>query len=274
LDLRTHKKSFKELLKQGRKAIGIRTQFASPIVAEALGHCGYDYIYIDMEHSPADLLCVMQQCQAVEGTPSHPVVRISDNDPVLIQQLLDLGVENIVVPMVDTAEDAKRVVAATRYPPTGIRSMARMHRGNRYGFDKNYVATATDRICVIVQAETQVALNNIDAIALTPELDGILFGPADLSASMGFGGGDHPDMTAAIKKAIGQIRQAGKFAGMSTSGSKAGLEWLAAGCDFASVGGDIPLLVNDARRIASEIHAGSKEEKPSSPRPADSGHQV
>src|SRR5476651_1831522 len=111
------KGTFKGVLKGPRPQIGIRTQIDSSMVAEALGFCGFDYVYIDMEHSPADLRSVMQQCQAVQGTPAFPVVRISSNDTVLIQQLLDLGVENLVVPMVDTAADARKAVAATRYPP-------------------------------------------------------------------------------------------------------------------------------------------------------------
>jgi 4-hydroxy-2-oxoheptanedioate aldolase len=244
---------FKAALKGARPLIGIRTQIDSAMVAEALGFCGFDYVYIDMEHSPADLRSVMQQCQAVAGTTAHPVVRISSNDTVLIQQLLDLGVENFVVPMVDTAEDARRAVAATRYPPHGIRSVARIHRGNRYGADSDYVGHAADRVCVIVQAETRAALANIGEIAAVPGLDGILFGPADLSADLGYiGQADHPDVTAAIRKAIGQIRAAGIFAGMSTNDASKGREWLAVGCQFVSVAGDMALLVAHARRVAAE----------------------
>jgi len=245
---------FKDALKGSRPQVGIRTQVDSSMITEALGYCGFDYVYIDMEHSSADLRSVMHQCQAVAGTPAHPVVRISCNDTVLIQQLLDLGVENIVVPMVDTAEDARRAVRATRYPPDGIRSVARVHRGNRYGADAAYAANAADRICVIVQAETRTALDNISAIASVPGLDGVLFGPADLSADMGhIGNADHPDVTAAIRKAIEKIRAAGKFAGMSTNDPIKGREWLAAGCQFVSVAGDLALLVNQARRIAAEV---------------------
>ncbi len=247
------KGTFKAALKAGRPQIGIRTQIDSTMVAEALGFCGFDYVYIDMEHSPANLRSVMQQCQAVAATPAHPVVRISSNDTVLIQQLLDLGVENFVVPMVDTAEDARRAVSATRYPPHGIRSVARVHRGNRYGGDVDYVNHAADRICVVVQAETRAALENIDAIASVPGLDGVLFGPADLSADLGFiGQADHPEVTAAIGKAIGQIRAAGTFAGMSTNDATKGREWLAKGCQFVSVAGDMALLVANARRISAE----------------------
>lgn len=247
------KSSFKHALKAARPLVGVRTQIDSSMVAEALGFCGFDYVYIDMEHSHADLRSVMQQCQAVAATPAHPVVRISSNDPVLIQQLLDLGVQNIVVPMIDTADDAGKAVSATRYPPHGIRSVSRVHRGNRYGADADYVKRAGDAICVIVQAETRTALQNIDAIASVPGLDGVLFGPADLSADLGFiGQPDHPEVVAAIHKAIGRIRAAGACAGMSTNDPIKAREWMAAGCQFVSAAGDMAMLVAQARRGAAE----------------------
>lgn len=247
------KSSFKQALRAARRLVGVRTQIDSPSVAEALGFCGFDYVYIDMEHSHADLRSVMQQCQAVAATPAHPVVRIPSNNAVLIQQLLDLGVQNVVVPMINTAEDARNVVAATRYPPEGFRSVSRIHRGNRYGADADYATRAGDSICVIVQAETRTALENIDAIAAVPGLDGVLFGPADLSANLGFiGQADHPKVTEAIRHAIVRIRAAGAFAGMSTNDPARAREWLAAGCQFVSAAGDMALMVAQARRVAAE----------------------
>jgi 2-keto-3-deoxy-L-rhamnonate aldolase RhmA len=247
------KGTFKAALTGPRAQIGIRTQIANTMVAEALGCCGFDYVYIDMEHSPADALSAMQQCQAVQGTPAHPVVRLPSNDPILIQKLLDLGVENFVVPMVDTVEQAKAAVAATRYPPHGNRSFARVHRGNRYGGDADYPKTAADRICVIVQAETRTALTNIAEIASVPGLDGVLFGPADLAADMGhIGDPDGPEVSGAIRAAIEKIHAAGGRAGMSTGSAAKGREWIAAGCRFVSVAGDLAMLVGQARRIAAE----------------------
>jgi 4-hydroxy-2-oxoheptanedioate aldolase len=208
-----------------------------------------------MEHSPNDLMSVMQQCQAIQGTPAHPVVRIPSNDPVLIQQLLDLGVENLVVPMVETAADAAKAVAATRYPPQGVRSVARIHRGNRYGGNPDYLTNAAHLICVVVQAETRKALENVREIASVPGLDGILFGPADLSADLGhIGNPDHPEVVDAIKGAIREIRAAGIFAGMSTNDAGRGREWITEGCSFVSVAGDLPILVSQARHIAAAAH--------------------
>jgi 2-keto-3-deoxy-L-rhamnonate aldolase RhmA len=248
------KGTFKAALMGARPQIGSRTQIANTMVAEALGCCGFDYVYIDMEHSPADALSAMQQCQAVQGTPAHPVVRLPSNDAILIQKLLDLGVENFVVPMVDTAEQAKAAVAATRYPPHGTRSFARVHRGNRYGGDIDYPRNAADRICVIVQAETRAALANISAIAAIPGLDGVLFGPADLAADMGYiGDPDGPEVSAAIRTAIGAIRAVGSRSGMSTGSAAKGREWIAAGCSFVSVAGDLAMLVGQARRIAADV---------------------
>lgn len=243
------KSSFKERLRSGAPQIGIRSQFCSPMVAEAIAWCGYEYIYIDMEHAPNELMGVVQQCQAIAGTDAHAVVRLPTNDPVLIQQMLDAGIDNLVVPMIDTPEQAAAAAAATRFPPKGIRSLARLHRGNRFGAIGDYETTANERICLIAQVETRAGVGRIGEIAAVEGIDGVLFGPADLSADVGqLGNADHPEVVALIDTGIPRIVAAGKFAGMSATDPASTRSWLDKGCSFISIGGDIPMLVGQARR--------------------------
>jgi 4-hydroxy-2-oxoheptanedioate aldolase len=241
--------AFKQKMRDGAAQLGVRSQFCSSVVVEALGFCGFDYVYIDMEHSPNSIMMVLEQCQALGATPAQPVVRVPTNDAIVIQQLLDAGVENIVVPMVETAEEARQAVAATRYPPHGTRSAAKYHRGNRYGNLSGYETTIEDRICLVVQIESAAAVSRVAEIAAVDGVDGLLFGPADLAADMGhFGKTEHPEVVAAIQGALGTVIDAGKLAGMSTGDPALARDWVARGCSFVSIAGDIPLLVGQANR--------------------------
>jgi 2-keto-3-deoxy-L-rhamnonate aldolase RhmA len=241
--------SFKQKLRAGIPQVGIRSQLCNATVVEALGFCGFDYIYIDMEHSPNDLMSVLQQAHAIAGTKAETVVRIPSNDGVLIQRLLDVGVENIVVPMVDTPEEAKHAASAAQYPPHGIRSRARVHRGNGYGTDATYESTVDDRICLAVQIESEAAAKRAFEIASVQGVDAVLFGPADLAADMGHTGNtEHPAVVAAIDDALKNILKAGKFAGMSTTDPVIASSWLAKGCHLVSIAGDLQTLVGASRR--------------------------
>lgn len=254
------KATFKHRLQSRIPQIGVRSQLCSPLVAEVLGRCGYQYVYIDMEHAPNEIMAVVQQCQAISGTSAHPVVRIPGNDPILIQRLLDSGVENIVVPMVETAEEAASAAAATRYPPKGIRSVSRFHRGNHFGEIAGYQTTANDRICLVVQVETRAAIGRIEEIAMVDGVDGVLFGPSDLAADLGhFGNAGHPDVVGLIEDAIPKILAAGRFAGMSSSDPARTQFWLERGCSFISIGADIPMLLSQARRAYAAAHGPEGE---------------
>lgn len=245
--------TFKQRLRAtpGRPQIGIRSQLCSPIVAEVLGFSGFDYVYLDMEHAPNELMGVMQQCQAIAGTPAVPVVRLPGNDEGLIQRLLDCGIDSLVVPMVETAQAARHAVAATRYPPQGLRSAARVHRGNRFGLDADYAERIGERMCLTVQLETGGALSRAGEIAAVDGVDAVLFGPADLAADLGyFGRQDDPAVVAAIDAAIPKIRAAGKFVGMSVGNTQAGHRWIGQGVDFISVGGDLALLASAFQGLA------------------------
>jgi 2-keto-3-deoxy-L-rhamnonate aldolase RhmA len=240
--------TFKAAMLAAKPQIGIRSQLCSAIAAEAVASCGYDYVYIDMEHAPNDPMSVLHQAHAVAAAGSHTVVRLPGNDGLLIARLLDLGIDNLVIPMVESEADAKRAVAATRYPPQGNRSAAAVHRGNRFGLDNEYIHTVSDRICLIVQIESRRGLENISEIAAVDGIDALLFGPADLAADLGhLGSATHPDVVAAISKGVALVCSAGKLAGMSTAEGSAGKEWFGKGCRFVSIGGDLQLLTRTAQ---------------------------
>jgi 4-hydroxy-2-oxoheptanedioate aldolase len=247
------KPSFIGEMRSGRQQLGLRSQLCSPIAAEALGFSGCDYVYLDMEHSPNDLMSVLQQAQAIAGTPAHVLVRLPKLDSLLIQQLLDFGIENLVVPMVESVEEAQAAVAATRYPPHGVRSVAKIHRGNRYAGGADYFDEIDNRICLIVMIETRKALSVIESIAAVDGVHGLLVGPADLAADLGHARtSNHADVINAISDAIPKIKGAGAFAGMSAGDGGSARKWLDAGCQFVSIAGDIQMLASQARAMVEQ----------------------
>ena len=249
---------FKQALQNRQIQIGLWLGLADPYCAEILAGTGYDWLLIDGEHAPNDLRSVLGQLQAVAsatsalaGRGSHPVVRVPVGDAALIKQHLDLGAQTILVPMVDTAAQAAELVQAMRYPPEGVRGMgsalARSSRWQRY---PNYIHEANAQVCLLVQAETVQAMNNLDAIAATPGIDGVFIGPADLSASMGFAGNPgHPQVQAAMQDAISRILKAGKAPGILATSEAQTRKWLAAGCLFVAVGIDTMLLTAAATEL-------------------------
>lgn len=244
-------------MRRGAKQVGLRSQLCSPIVAEAIGSCGFDYVYLDMEHSPNDLMSVMQQSQAVSVSCAHTLVRLPVMNAILIQQLMDCGLENIVVPMVETEEQARAAVEAMRYPPRGNRGVAKVHRGNGYSGQPNYLSSIDDRVCLIAQIETRKALENMSAIAAVDGIHALLFGPADLAADLGYiEQANHPVVMEAIASGIAAARKAGVFAGMSTGSGEAARAWFERGCQFVSVGGDLQILVDQARAFERDAHVG------------------
>lgn len=230
--------------------IGLWCTLASPTVAELLGGSGYDFLVLDCEHSPNDLTSILLQLQALSGTPTQAVVRPPVNDPVLFKRLLDIGVRNLLVPMVQSAEEARAAVAACRYPPRGIRGVAGSTRATNFGRATDYFARADDGICLIVQVETRVAVERIEEIAAVDGVDGIFVGPGDLSADMGLlGQPAHPDVRAAVSAAIRRIRAAGRFAGVLTPVEDFAKACLADGAVFVSVGNDLSLLARQSEAL-------------------------
>ena len=214
--MQTPQNEFRAAIKAGRPQVGLRSQACSPLVAEIIGTAGYHFIYFDLEHSPADTMQIYLQLQALAGTPAQPVMKLPINDPVLMQRLVDMGAPNYVVPMVQSAEDAKRAIKICKYPPAGVRGASGMVRANRFGDYADYFQRANDEICMIMQIETREALEKIEEIATVGGVDAILFGPADIAADFGhLGNSAHPDVTAAITNGIKRGHAAKMISGMS-----------------------------------------------------------
>ncbi|WP_374523180.1 aldolase/citrate lyase family protein [Hydrogenophaga sp.] len=262
---------FKQALAAGQAQIGLWAALASPYSTELLAGAGFDWLLIDGEHAPNDLRSTLAQLQAVASAQqafgdqrSHPVVRVpvatGEVGVALIKQVLDLGAQTLLAPMIDTPEQAALVVAATRYAPQGIRGMgSALARASRWQAHAQYVHEAGEQVCVLVQAETALAMQNLDAIAATPGVDGVFIGPADLSASMGHpGNAAHPKVQAAIADGIARIRAAGKAPGILATTEVAARQWLQAGALFVAVGADTMLLDAAARQLLARFKGGGE----------------
>lgn len=234
----------KQALAAGRMQIGLWLNLGDATSAEVAGQAGYDWCLVDGEHGPYDPTAILSQLRALAGTPAQPVVRVPIGEDWVIKQVLDLGVSSLLVPMVDTAEQAAHLVRATRYAPDGHRGMgSAVARASGYGADAGYVARANDDICLIVQAETRTAIDNIDAIAATEGVDAVFIGPADLSADMGHRGNPGaPEVVEAIAHAITRIRAAGKAAGILYYDSANFAYFRDLGVTFLGIGADASLL--------------------------------
>ncbi|WMY78656.1 HpcH/HpaI aldolase/citrate lyase family protein [Citricoccus sp. I39-566] len=251
--------SFKDLFsaqaragRNGRAPAGMFINSADPSVTEICASAGLDFLLIDGEHAPLGLETIQSQLRAMAGYPVIPVARVPALDPVLVKQYLDLGAQSLVIPMVDSAEDAERAVRAMHYPPRGMRgvgsALARSARWNRV---PDYLARAGDLVTLVVQIESAAAVAAAGQIAAVDGVDGIFIGPSDLAASMGLiGQQNHPDVVAAVKTVIGQARQAGRFVGVNAFAPDQARDYLAAGADFVNVGADVALLARATEALA------------------------
>lgn len=182
------------------------------------------------------------------------MVRLAWNDKVMIKRVIDLGVQTVLIPYVQNADEAKAAVAATRYPPEGIRGFTGLSRASRFGRIKDYHTRAAQELCVLVQIETGEALKNIEAIAAVEGIDGIFIGPGDLSADLGhLGNPGHPDMQAVIQQSITRICATGKPAGILTGDETLARQYIERGCTFAAVGADIALLARASEQLATRF---------------------
>lgn len=206
---------FKRGLLRGETQIGLWLSSTSSYMAEIAATSGYDWLLIDGEHAPNTIQDLYHQLQAIAPYASQPVIRPVEGSRSLIKQVLDIGARTLLVPMVDTAEQAREVVSATRYPPVGSRGVgAGVARAARWGRVENYMAEANDELCLLIQVESRTALENLDAILEVEGIDGVFIGPADLSASLGHpDDAGHPDVQRVIEQSIRRIRAAGKAAG-------------------------------------------------------------
>ncbi len=259
--------AFKQLLQRaaGHTPVGTWIMSASPIVAEAIGLAGFDWAVIDMEHSPLGIADVLHLLQAVAGTPMAPVLRVPWNDTVTIKRVLDAGATTLLVPFVQSAEEARRAVAATRYPPQGIRGMAGMSRGSRFGTTPDYLTTANAGMCVILQLETPQAVGQLEAIAAVEGVDAIFLGPADLSAAMGHVGQlTHPAVMAVLADAVQRCHALAKPVGIVGGTAEMVAEYRALGFDFLAVASDLGLLMKAAQAASAALRAQGAQGAPQS----------
>ena len=232
--------SFRRRLLAGETLIGCWCSLANPITTEVLGVAGFDWLLLDGEHSPNDVGTFIPQLMALKDSPSAPVVRPSWNDAVEIKRLLDAGFYNFLVPFVESAEDARRAVAATRYPPAGIRGVSVSQRSNRYGSVAGYFQGINEQVCVMVQIESRQGLAAAAEIAAVNGVDGIFVGPSDLAAALGhLGDSSHPATQAAIGQIFDVARVAGKAIGILAPDEADARRYLQMGARFVAVGSDL-----------------------------------
>lgn len=234
--------------------VGTWIMSASPLLAEATGHAGFDWGVIDMEHAPLDVMEVVQVLQALSATKLVPIVRVPWNDAVVVKRVLDAGATTVMFPFVQDAEEAARAVAATRYPPQGIRGMAGMSRANRFGTVPNYFGTANKQMGVIVQLETVQALQKLEAIAAVDGVDALFIGPADLSGSMGLVGQTmHPAVMDRMSDAVLRCKAIGVPVGTIGGDPESVAQYRAAGFDYVAVGSDLGLFMQGARSAIAAL---------------------
>jgi 4-hydroxy-2-oxoheptanedioate aldolase len=245
--------AFKRALKAGKPQIGLWCSLASHYAVEIVAGAGYDWLLLDCEHSPNDLESLLPQLQACAPYPTTPIVRVPWNDTVNIKRVLDIGAQTLLIPYVCSAEEAKAAVAATRYPPAGVRGVAGTTRATRFGRVKDYAKRAHEELCVLVQVETKPALDQLEAICAVEGVDGVFIGPADLHASMGYPGEvSNPAVIPQIEEAMRRIRKAGKAPGYLSPTDDA-KKMLAAGCLFCAVGADVGLLARNAEGLRAKF---------------------
>ena len=248
--------ALKRAIREGKSQIGLWSSLSSNYTVEVIAGAGFDWILLDTEHSPNDLESLVPQLQAVAPYASTPIVRVPWNDMVTIKRVLDIGAQTLLLPYVQNVDEAKAAVAATRYPPAGIRGVAGTTRATRFGRVRDYAKKAADEICLLLQVETREALDHIEAIAALDGVDGIFIGPADLHASMGYTGETANDaVVPLIEDALRRIRRAGKAPGILTADESLARRYIAAGALFTAVGNDASLLAREADKLAARFRA-------------------
>lgn len=232
--------SFREALKKRERLIGVWCSLGNPISTEVLGLAGFDWILLDGEHAPNDVLSLIPQLMALKDSPSAPVVRPAWNDTVLIKRLLDAGFHNFLIPFVQSAEEAKAAVAATRYPPEGVRGVSVAQRSNKYGTVPDYFRTVNANISVVVQIENGAGVDAAAEIAAIDGVDGLFIGPSDLAAAMGhLGNPSHPDVQAAMAKVFAAAEKAGKASGILAPVEADARRYMDQGVGMVAVGSDL-----------------------------------
>ena len=257
---------FKTMLHQSsaRQPIGSWLMSASPTVAEAMGHCGFDFLVVDMEHSPLHVEATLAMLRSLAVTSAEPLVRLASGDQTLVKQVLDAGAASLMFPFIESAEQARAAVSFTRYPPLGVRGVAAVHRGSRYGRAPEYLRTANDQIAVVVQLETPAAVERLAEIAAVPGVDSLFVGPGDLAAALGhIGEVMHEEVQEIIARAAQLARTAGKPIGIVGPDPPSLGRYTQYGYTWAAISSDLSLLTGRATEWLGVLQ-GRAQEKPGS----------
>ena len=251
--------TFKKQFKKNEPLIGLWVGLANGYTAELAANAGFDWLLLDGEHAPNDLITLLSQLQAVAPYKSHPIIRPPIGDRAIIKQLLDIGVQTLLIPMVDTPEQAADLVKAIHYPPKGVRGVgSALARASRWNSVPDYLHKAGDELCLLVQIETKEGLDNLEAIVNTDGIDGIFIGPADLSASLGhLGNPKHPEVQKVIEEAFACIKKAGKASGILMADRALARHYIKLGVNFIAVGTDTSVLMQSLSNLSAEFKGGA-----------------
>ncbi|MGJ8514439.1 4-hydroxy-2-oxoheptanedioate aldolase [Carnimonas bestiolae] len=246
---------FKQALRSSSPQIGLWLALANAYSAEISAAAGYDWLLLDAEHAPNDLPLLLGQLQAVQASASHAVVRPPVGEAWMIKQLLDIGAQTLLIPMVESAAQAEQLVRAVRYPPHGIRGVgAALARASRFNAIDDYLSTANEQVCLLVQIESRAGLDALDDIAAVEGVDGVFIGPADLAADLGFiGRPSAPEVQQVVVDALTRLGEVGKPAGILTSDLTLAQHYLTLGAAFVAVGSDIGLFTAALSKRLSEF---------------------
>jgi 4-hydroxy-2-oxoheptanedioate aldolase len=244
---------FKRALREKRRQMGIWCALCNSYSTEVIAGSGFDWLLIDMEHGPNDLFMVVQQLQATMGSPTHPIVRIPWNDMVTVKRVLDAGAQTLLIPYVQTGEEAKSAVSYTRYAPEGVRGSGGPTRASKAMRIKDYIKRAHEEICVLVQVESRLGIQNLEEICAVPGIDGVFVGPGDLSTDMGHAGNPtHPEVQKVIDDAIRKIVASGKAPGILTHDERLVRHYMELGTLFIACASDIVVLARQTEAIAAK----------------------
>lgn len=249
--------SFRRRLLAQETVIGCWLSLGSPITTEVLGVAGFDWLLLDAEHAPNDVLSLIPQLMALKDSASAPVVRPPWNDTVMLKRLLDAGFTNFLIPFVESEAQARAAVAATRYPPEGVRGISVSQRGNRYGTVADYFSQVNEQIAVVVQIESRAGVEAAEAIAAVEGIDGLFIGPSDLAAGLGhFGDPNHPEVQRAMAAVVGAAKAAGKAVGILAPMEADARRYLQQGITMVAVGSDLGLLRGHSQALADRYEVG------------------
>jgi 4-hydroxy-2-oxoheptanedioate aldolase len=262
--MKTPVNGFKQALRERCVQFGLWVGLANAYGAEICAGAGFDWLVLDAEHGPNTVQTLLAQLQAVTPHGTHAVVRATSGDPAHLKQLLDIGAATVLVPMVESAEQARALVRAVRHPPEGIRGVSTvLARAAQWGRYEDYLERANDEVCLVVQIESAAALAHVDSIARVDGVDGLLIGPSDLAATLGHRGrSSHAEVRTAIDRAIREAIAAGKPVGILTTDEKLAREFVAAGCTFVAVGVDTALLARATSDLAAKFVPASGAARP------------